>query len=451
MLTNEFISLCKEFSEKCDGVLGEDIEDSKKLCRYRIVFFNYVLEFRYVKKETAYFKASSLYCVLGLKKGSVVYYHLTDIIPFLPQKSFKPCYYGHIESAERLGNCFERLVAIVDSVTSQISPLIYDDSLVRKSLFESYKMIYSLKDDAVDFGKIDDRNDYAHKYFLSLQKMRDGYIFSRFSNSPQYSLLLKNKKDAAIAKYEKLNQKDKLLDYEKYLLEHIKDAENYEPVMLDDCCDTSDLSSNFHSLGAFAKAFILVFAVASVFLCGFCAIYNLLSSKGAIVALSAPWYIGFLSAAFCSVFGSIAFFLYMPNKRLTKEERKKASNILISKSVKKISVAAFVISVVVSVVFSIMIVITNVRFYDDNIEFDSKSYSYSQVDSVYYIDARYNEYGDRIERASYVILFTDKTSLDLDGYTSVDYTQNNILPLLIEKTGVEIKRADSERQLPWYS
>ena len=51
MLTNEFLSLCKEFAKTHGDVLSEEIEDSKKLCRYRIEFYRYILEFRYVKKS----------------------------------------------------------------------------------------------------------------------------------------------------------------------------------------------------------------------------------------------------------------------------------------------------------------------------------------------------------------------------------------------------------------
>lgn len=58
--------------------------------------------------------------------------------------------------------------------------------------------------------------------------------------------------------------------------------------------------------------------------------------------------------------------------------------------------------------------------------------------------------GDRIERGSYVILFDDKTSLDLDGYTSVEFAEKKVLPILKGK-GIGVKNADSERDLPWYT
>ena len=97
-----------------------------------------------------------------------------------------------------------------------------------------------------------------------------------------------------------------------------------------------------------------------------------------------------------------------------------------------------------------MILKNNVRFYDNKIAFDNKIYSYEDIDSVYYIESRYNVYDERIERGSYVILFGDKTSLDLDGYTSIEYAEKEVLPLLKNK-GFNINGVNSEKELPWYT
>ncbi len=135
---------------------------------------------------------------------------------------------------------------------------------------------------------------------------------------------------------------------------------------------------------------------------------------------------------------------------MTKSQLRDASNIMISGGVKKASFIVFVVSVAVSIFFAIMMLTANIRFCEDTIKFDSKEYSYTQIDSVYHISARYNDFDERIERASYVILFKDKTSLDLDGYTTPEYTKKEVVPFLKEK-GFEVRKADSERDLPWYT
>ncbi len=451
MLTNEFISLCKNYVEKRNDVLSEKLDNSKKVCKYKIEFYSFILEFRYVKKESVFFKPSSLYCVVYLKKNSVVYYHLTDIIPFLEHKTFKSCYFWNIENPQRLNSCFESLTSTLEKIISQLSPFLSDDRLLSETLFDSYKTIYSLKESDLDFNKIDVPDDYAQHYFLSLQNMRDGYIFSRYCNFPPYALLLKNKVNKALDKYKKLEQKNKLLEYEKHLINHITHSENHKFIAFDSDCDTSRAEKLTTPLTVLLS-FIIVFVISSAFFCSVFAIHNSIISIDTKAVLSAPWYLGFMCAGLCSIFGTIALISNKPigSKHLTKKEKKDFSNTLVSKGVKKFSMVVFVISIAVSIFFAVMMMIPNVRFYDNRLTFQSKTYYYENIDSVYYIESRYNIYGDRIERASYVILFDDKTSLDLDGFTSIKFTEKNILPLLKNK-GLDIKIADSEKELPWYT
>ncbi len=449
MLTKEFILSCQSYARKRNKVLNESFEDTKKICVYNIEFYSYVIEFRYIKKESVLSKPSSLYCTIRLRKNSVVHYHLTDIIPFLKQKTFKSCCFWNIESPERLNNCFKCLEDILDNILSQIEPFILDDSILEEALFQSYKNIYNLTPNDIDFSKINIENDFSHSYFISLQKMRDEFIFSRYSSFSPYALLLKNDINKALIKYEKLNEKNKLLEYEKELINHINTSQEHEFDAFDDSCDTS-ASNKLESPASYLKSFIICFVISSIFFCGFCAIYNAISSNNTLVHLSSPWYTGFLSAALCSVFGAIAFFPYIPNQHLTKEERKNFSNVLVSKNVKRASFLLFAISVVASIFFTAMFTLSTVRFNKDNIQFDNLSYNYTQIDSVYHIEARYNVYGDRIERESYVILFNDKTSLDLDSYTSIEQTENEVVPLLTDK-GFDVNYVDSQRDLPWYT
>ncbi len=449
MLTNDFISLCENFANSRNDVLDEMLLEHKKTCNYLIELNSCALEFRYIKKAFGYFKPSSLYCVIHLKKRSVVHYHLPDIIPFLEHKTFDPCYFWNIENTERLDSCFSSLVKTLENVLSQLTPFILDDSVLLKSLFENYKNIYNLKDTSIDFTKIEDQNDYAQNYFLNLQNMRDGFVFSRFCNFKPFELLVENKTEKALEKYEEINQKGKLFEYEKCLIDHIKSI-NFEFSVFDSSCDTS-LADKVHSPLNILKAFLIIFTISSILFCGVFVIYNLIISANTLVVLSAPWYTSFCCAALCSIFGTIALISHIPisNKHITKKEAKEFLKTLVPTGTKKFSLITFILSIIASIFFAVMILVSNVRFYDNKITFDSKTRSYENINSVYYISARYNDFGDRIERDSYVILFNDKTALDLDGYTSVEFTKKEVLPLLKDK-GFDVKFADSEKDLPWY-
>lgn len=452
MLTNEFISLCKDYAEKCSHVLAQEAEDSKKVCKYKIFFHSHCVEFRYVKKESLYFKPSSLYCVIYLNKNSVVYYHLTDLIPYLECPSFQPCYFCCIESPERLNSCFDHLVDTLEHITSQLSSCLSKETALSEALFSSYQTIYALKETDLDFSKIEKPEEYEQSYFLSLQAMRDGYLFSRFSNFAPYALLLKNKPAKALKKYKQLDQKGKLLEYEKHLMNHIAASRKHALFVFDSPCVSSINAEKLLSPLSAVKSFLIVFAITSVLFCSCFALYNFIISANALIVLSVPWYMGFICAGFCSVFGGIALLSHMPipSKSLSKEQQKDLLKILVPKGVKKLTLITFALSLAFSIFLAVMMLIPNVRFYDEQIAFNDKNYRYNEINSVYYICARYNVYGDRINRGSYVILFDDQTSLDLDGSTTVARTKKEILPLLKSK-GFEVKYADSEKDLPWYT
>ncbi len=457
MLKNEFITLCNDYAKSRDDVIHIEQGETKKYYSYAIEFFRYKVEFRYTKKESVFIKNGSLYCVIYPFKYSCAYYHLTDIIPLLENKNFKACYFPLVESRERMQTCFSNLACILKGVTSGIEPLIEEGTLLRNSLYESYKTVYNLKEDEIDFSKIDDKQEYNHDYFLRLQEMRDGYLFSTFSTAAAYSNLLKGKVDKAIERYKKAERKGKLLEYEKQLLLFLENPQNRGFEFMSNACDSTKKANSFNSFLSSILAFLVVFILSSIVFCGLIALYNFLVSRDTLVLLSAPWYIGCLCAGLCSVFGAIAFFPFMPNKKLTKEERINFSKLLISKGVRKFALIVFVISVIISLIFAVLIMRANVRFYDNKIAFSygefgekTKNHTYEEIDSVYFIKARYNVYDERIERSSYVILFKDKTSVDLDGFATVEQTENQVLPLLKEK-GFDVMQADSEKQLPWYT
>ncbi len=75
---------------------------------------------------------------------------------------------------------------------------------------------------------------------------------------------------------------------------------------------------------------------------------------------------------------------------------------------------------------------------------------YEDIEKAYYMNARYNEWDGRIERPSYVLVMADGDIIDFDGYTSVEKTEEMVLPIL-EKYSVEIINVDSGKENPGYN
>ncbi len=90
---------------------------------------------------------------------------------------------------------------------------------------------------------------------------------------------------------------------------------------------------------------------------------------------------------------------------------------------------------------------TNIQFYKDKMlvcDIKQTEYSYNDIENIYYIKSRYNVYGDVINRSSYVIVFNNGESIDLDEWTTVKNTEKYILPIL-DKVPIIV---ESDKDLP---
>ena len=452
-LTSKFISLCSSYADSKENVLYHYQNNTNKLCSYFIELSLLKIEFRYIKKESSVEPPSSLYCLIYLHKNSDIHYHLIDLLPYLKEKNLNRCYFTAVENTARMETAFKELTAIIDSSLDEIEKLAADDSEIKENLFTSYKSFYKLKDKDLDFSKAEDPKEADHDFFIRLQKTRDKLLVMRFSTASGYGNLLKGNREKAIRYYKK--QKF-LFDYEKLLLERLSSEEDCQLSIFSEKSNSQKLYNNLGSFSSYVKAFFAVYIPAAVIFSIAFILYSQIVSRDALFVFGAPWFYAFIPSGLCAVFGAISFFAYMPNKKISKEQRKEMIKIAIPKWVKAITPFIFGASVAVSIFFSLSILNSDLRFYEDRIscprgEFISEhyNYSYDEIDSVYYINARYNPYGDRLERASYVILLKDKTVIDFDGYTSVKQTEEKAIPLL-ESKGFKVTKVDSDRDLPWY-
>ena len=94
----------------------------------------------------------------------------------------------------------------------------------------------------------------------------------------------------------------------------------------------------------------------------------------------------------------------------------------------------------------------SISFYENNLSLAGKYLvnreiiEYEDIENIYYLKARYNEYGEKIDRSSYVLHMKNDDYIDLDGYTSIEVSEKEILPLL----NLEVISVESERELDWY-
>ena len=407
-----------------------------------------------MKKPKSFENPNTLYCVVYLNKNSEIYYHLPDLIPFFENKDFRCTYFSVVENTERMEACFTALTAVIDENFSEIENLALEDRVVQSALFNLYRRFYSLKETDLDFEKALTADGFDRDFFLHLQKKRDRVMLIRFTTAGGYTKLLQGKKKKAIKFYEKWDEKGILFEYEKDLLEFLKSGDSESFAFAPDECNSSADIARFNSPLTGIKAGLVLLAVFALVFCSAFALYNYVVGKDAVFTIASPVYLGFLPAVLCTIFATIAFYGYIPDKNFKagkKQEMYKAVN---TKATRIAATVAFAVVFAVSVFFSAMMVSCDVRFCEEGLSFTTGEFSvkheehkYSEIDGVYYISARYNYLDERIERPSYLILFSDKKVLDLDGYTSVEFSEEKVLPFLEEK-GFSVTRVDSDKDLP---
>lgn len=453
-----FFDHCRTYAEEV-GALGTDIVYHKKWCAVSVEQRLLKVEFVYVKKELSLVGASTLYCRLYLNKNSVVFHHLPDLLAAFNIDDFRSCYFSYIENAERMGRCFAVLKDMLTTYTPMLEQAVLDGKAeqLRQQLFESYDTLYQLNGQ-LDFSRADESGTPEEGYFLRLQEFRNDYLVNSFTKMGAYYDVLLGKRERAIKRYGKLDRKGKLSVYERRLYSYLQTADSLDFCPMPPECFSQKIAYQYvygFNFSAVIKCFLAFYIPCAALFCLMCLLIQGVLTAGALFSLQAPWYMGLISAGLCSVFGTIAFRKPLMKVAMGKKARQAVEfdELLNPPGVDIFARVVFVISAIVALGFNTLIAADSVRFYKESFvycpqfPFFEERVLYSEVDAVYHIDARYNVYDERIERSSYVIVMADGSYVDLDGYTSVDITEKQVLPLLTEQN-IPVLCMDSDRQLP---
>ena len=118
--------------------------------------------------------------------------------------------------------------------------------------------------------------------------------------------------------------------------------------------------------------------------------------------------------------------------------------------IRKLAAILFALILAVSLGFCVAMPLMGSRFYDDHALIYEEGISpqqveYDDISEIYYIHGRYNDYGDLISRASYVLVLHNGEAIDLDCTASVKQQQKLIETIFTDNTVIEV---ESDRNLP---
>ena len=455
-IENIFIEKCEEFAKQHDA-LFTNYYNEKKTAVFSVTLSLIKIEFCYQKKATTYAPPSTLYARIYLNKNSSVYYLLPDLLSCICANDFRSTCFSLIEAYERMESCFDALASIIEDHFEDILTLAKDDSSVSATLFDTYRKLFKLKDNDIDFSLID-ADSFTTGYFRNMQRYRSDFFAGRLTtSSPPFAAILTGNVEKAVAIYEGMEKKNNIFPYEKQLLDYIKtdEGKSFRPAM-GECNTVAGLKHPNHDFIDFPICFLVTAVIFSLIFCSLMGIFQIIFSSNAVF-FGAPWYMGFLCAGLPALFGALHYRKKIRKLYMKKEEMEKANAvdaIYNSKGTNKLVSVLFVLSLVFGVVFSGLLIADHAVFSDDDFRYmDSQKlftyheYSYDDIENVYYIESRHNGFDERIDFPSYVIETSDGRLFDLYGYTSEEKTKKHLVPLLSKK-GFTFTTLDSDRDLP---
>ena len=185
----------------------------------------------------------------------------------------------------------------------------------------------------------------------------------------------------------------------------------------------------------------------------FCAIIALASrilSIGTVLFFGTPPLCGLIPGLACGVFGYILF--QKPILQVLKRQKELDFVEMLDHhpKIKKLAAIIFALVLVGSMAFCIGLPLMGARFYEDHAVISiegiwDQRVEYDQVRQIYYIQGRYNDYGDLIHRPSYVILLQDGTAVDLDCTASLK-EQKEVIETVF--CNFAVTTLESDRDLP---
>ncbi len=453
-LKNIFVERCKGFSD-AHGALDLETVENKKFSQCAVTLNTVKIEFVYLQRASTLIPQSTLFCRIYINKNDHIFFHLPELLVYSGIDDFRQCYFSYIENEDRMNACFDALASTID----EYLPLINKISAVDSKRF--YDMQYAKLGEKFN---IDDDvamtdGDSEKAFFCCAIDYEDLCILPDFTYiDGGYHSFLSGNFGKAKKFYEKRISTGKASEYDKRLYEFICDDKNasYKGISRE-CFAAADakLYLNGDKFIYLFKSFILSYLGIGAAFAALCLIIRAVISIGAEAVFGFPWYISLIFAALPAIFCVMAFgkrfsFLF---KRKDLKKYLDFYDILSGGSDKIAKVAFAAVSIVSFILTAVLAFFGTAVVYDDHIRSDIdgdmifEEIYYCDVEKIYHIDARYNIYGDRINRGSYVFEMNSGEVYDFDSITSERETENTLLPIMNHGTE-SIIFFDTDRDLP---
>lgn len=449
-LSKHFISLCRAYAHQRE-VLGFSVHSDKKQCIGEFIYRTCRLQILYRLTEAVGIPPSTVYCRIFPDKLTPIYLHIPQLLPLMGVEDYRAAYFPYIETPRRMAACFQALTEFWETLLPSLQTLArtgQDQQLLGKWV-ESEPFNAPTRE-------ILKSGTYAQAAFVSWLDSCEQLLLIRYTDFPPWQQYLMGNHRKAAALYRKKKQ---LSAYERGLLEFLDSGRAADFLPITPACfaagDKAQVTRGKEDLGTIGLCTLAVYGMFAAVLCLIAALFQLISGWGTLCWLGMPWYSGFLFAGLPALFGGIALRrrlipILFPKRSVQQLEFDDICSD--TPFVRWFSAGAFAVCTAAAAVILFFCMGSCAQFYETegvihHSHTEVHRFSYDQIEAIYHIQSRYNVYGERIDRDSYVIATGDGVLSDLDSFASAKETRSKVLPILT-KAGIPVVELDSDRELP---
>lgn len=419
------------FSERTNGI-STAAWQGRKLAEWEVKYNILKVEFVLTKKDRVFCPLATLFCRIYLGKNEAFFYHLPELMPFLEPDNFQCYYFPYIESEERLRACFEVIASFIEKHLPKLQDLAKDN--------EMYEKIKAAK--LADMKLFDEKFDEEMEVF-EVGSYEEYLLLPKYAAEGAYQEFVCGNYEKAMKSYEKeVKKKGKLTAYERNLISFLKTTNGTYQAIPEKCASVKKMQYVKKSEDRYVFLGFAIFSLALALVYFLCiSALDFVQSQGTLYYKGLQWWEWIVYALFPGLWGGMLLrdkLRHFFNKE-KKEEYEAFEEMQEPKWLKILVMVMLAIMTAGSVFLFGRFAIMPTCFYEDYMTYKVEEdvigiktivCPYEELETVYYTQGVYNEYGDYISRPSYVLVFKGGSFWDSDIGVSVKEVETHILPLL---------------------
>ena len=433
---DRFLELCRDYADR-PQTLGTEQGQVRRGVSFTILRRVIRLELLLVRASFGEVR-NLLYCRIYPYKTVDFYYLLPELFVGLEIDEYRSCFFAEIETEARLERCFFQLTRLLD----QHLPAIEAAAAQGQIPLEPKRTENKTTEE--ELRAVDDSG------------IRDGLVSYSYSLAPAYRALLCGQRGKAVRLLEKARRKGRSFRYQDRLCAYLQRCgEDYLPMPEDCNAVLAEQRIRKRAFPVYLASFAVLYAAFTLLFWGLGWLFLGLFTRGCAAYFSVSWEAAPLLAGLPSMFGVFALrkkLAVLVSKKYG-PELNRLDRLKNSRGLDYFAALVFAAAIAASQFFFAWMYGDTVRIYPDRLDYAAEEsllrrqeLRFSEIREICHVSARYNVYGDRIERSSYVIVAKDGRRFDLNGSASERQCESMLFPLL-EPYGIPRTERDTERDL----